>query len=63
MARKLSAENIEPATKAVFAAILVELAALRAANALLLAKLDADAGVTDTDFAATVAPAAATISA
>lgn len=39
-------------------AIRADLKKIRDAYALLVAKLDADAGVTDTDYAATVAPAA-----
>lgn len=44
-------------------AVRAELDDLRAKYLLVLAKLDADAGVTDTDYAALGAPAAATFSA
>jgi hypothetical protein len=42
-------------------AIRVDLAALRAAQVAVTAKLDADGGVTGTDFAATCDPAALTV--
>lgn len=59
--RKLAAENLDPNTKAVIDALLVELSALRTAHAALLTKLDADTGVTGTDYGATCAVATATI--
>lgn len=57
----INAAPIDLETKKVLLALLAETTALRAANTLLLAKLDADAGVTDTDYAATCAPAAAAV--
>ena len=42
-------------------AILADLTALRAAIVAITAKLDADGGVTDTNYAATTNPAALTI--
>lgn len=47
-----------PEVRKTVAAINVELAKIRTAYALLVAKLDADAGVTDTNYAATVSPTA-----
>ena len=44
-------------------AALADLAALRAAFVALTAKLDLDAGVTDANYAATVDPAALTLTA
>lgn len=42
-------------------AVLADLTALRAAIVAITAKLDADAGVTDTNYAATTNPAALTL--
>lgn len=47
--------------RAVQLAILADLTALRAAVVAITAKLDADAGVTDTNYAATCNPAALTL--
>jgi hypothetical protein len=44
-------------------AILADLTALRAAIVAITAQLDADAGVTDTDYAANNDPAALTVTA
>ncbi len=44
-------------------ALLADHTALRASNAILLAKLDADAGVTDTTYVSLASPAAATAAA
>lgn len=64
MARKISAEvGIEPTTKLILTALVADVNALRTANAFLVAKLDADATVTDTDYAALCTPAAATVTA
>lgn len=46
--------------RAVLDAILADITALRAAVVAITAKLDADAGVTDTNYAATCDPAALT---
>ena len=46
---------------ALFEAFLVDTTALRAAIVGITAQLDADAGVTDTDYAATNDPAALTV--
>lgn len=75
MTRRISAENIDPTTKAILrdmaadiaaqttAAVVADLAALRAAIVAITAKLDADVGVTDTNYAATTNPAAMTATA
>lgn len=47
--------------RALHAATLADLAALRASILLITAKLDADGGVTDTNYAATTNPAALTL--
>ncbi len=49
--------------KALLTAMLADITALRAAILLITAKLDADAGVTDTNYAATTNPAALTVTA
>ena len=46
--------------RAVLDAILADITALRAAVVAITAKLDADAGVTDTNYVATCDPAALT---
>lgn len=48
-------------TQALLEAILVDMTALRASIVGITAQLDADAGVTDTDYAATNDPAALTV--
>lgn len=63
MAIHIGAEINDIPTKRVETALLGELTAIRAAMDLLLAKLDADAGVTDTNYAATCTPAAAQVKA
>jgi len=74
MAKRLSAENLSIVEKDVIAAILTDnvslrtqlaaavadVTALRTAIVGITAKLDADAGVTDTNYAATLNPAAQT---
>lgn len=50
-------------TKALLTAMLADITAIRAAVLLITAKLDADAGVTDTNYAATTNPAALTVTA
>lgn len=75
MATRISAENFDPNVKAAMrdmlldieagrvgaaAAVRADLAALRAAIVAITAKLDADVGVTDTNYAATANPAAIT---
>ena len=52
------AEELRP----LFDALVDDLTALRAAIVAITAQLDADAGVTDTDYAANNDPAALTIS-
>lgn len=47
-----------PEVRSAFSALVAEVAKLRAAYALLVAKLDLDAGVTDVNYASTVSPAA-----
>jgi len=72
MTKRISAENIDPTTKAILqamardiaaattAAVVADLAALRASVVGITAKLDLDAGVTDTNYAATWNPAGQT---
>lgn len=55
---KLSAELLDTNTKAILEAYQADLAALRAALVALTAKLDADAGVTDTNYGALCNPPA-----
>lgn len=63
-ARQISAEvGIELPVKLILAALVADINALRTANAALLAKLDADAGVTDVTYASLCTPAAATVTA
>jgi hypothetical protein len=52
---KISAEQISLVEKRLLSAIADDLAALRATIGVLTAKLDADAGVTDTNYTALVA--------
>ena len=54
-------ETIE--LKRAFSAVLADSTALRAAIVGITAKLDADAGITDTNYAATWDPAALTLTA
>lgn len=58
MALSISASLLTLEDKKALIAAQADLAALRAAFLLLTAKLDADAGVTDTNYAATCNPAA-----
>lgn len=62
MATVINAENFTPEQRRVMQALLAETTALRAALAVLLPKLDADAGVTDTNYTALCTPAAAQVS-
>lgn len=55
---KLSAELLDNNTKAVMLALQEDLANLRAAFVAVTAKLDLDATVTDTNYAATCNPPA-----
>lgn len=57
----LSDKNEARELRNLFEAIQADNAALRASFAALTAKLDADAGVTDTNYAATTNPPAATL--
>ena len=52
---KISAEPISNSEKKLFAAVADDLAAIRAQLGVLTAKLDADAGTTDTNYTALVA--------
>lgn len=58
---KISAETLDLPEKKVLSAVADDLAALRASLAALTAKLDADATVTDTDYADTCNPPALTV--
>jgi hypothetical protein len=69
-AKSISAEILSLSEKAILTQLLVDIAALRAdavanraAVVALTAKLDADGGVTDTNYAATINPAALTATA
>lgn len=63
MARSISAEvGIEPNTKVLIKELYDDNVRLRASLAALLAKLDLDATVTDTNYAALCAPAASNLS-
>jgi tRNA threonylcarbamoyladenosine modification (KEOPS) complex Pcc1 subunit len=57
---KISAQTLDPEQKKVLSVIADDLAALRAAVVAITAKLDADAGVTDTTYASLCNPAALT---
>lgn len=66
-ARRVSAELFDPTAKEVITQLLTDISALRvdvaaqrAAIVALTAKLDADVGVTDTNYAATINPPAST---
>lgn len=56
----INTANMDPAVKAVLQGVLSDLTALKAALAATNAKLDADATVTDADYAATCNPPALT---
>ena len=55
---KLSAELLDTNTKQVLEAFQADIAALRAALVAITAKLDLDAGVTDTNYASLCNPPA-----
>jgi hypothetical protein len=57
----INAEQLHPEQRRIFAALLAELTAVRTAYAVLTAKLDADAGVTDTNYTTLCAIAAAQV--
>lgn len=61
MATQVSASLLTLEEKKLHAASAADVAALYAAFALLTAKLDADGGVTDTNFTALCTPAAQTL--
>jgi len=61
MARNISAGLMDPDVQIELVAIVTDLIALKTAYAVLTAKLDADAGVTDTNYTALCAPPAAKI--
>lgn len=58
MASKINAQLLDTETKKVLSDMADDLAALRASVVALTAKLDADATVTDTNYAATCNPPA-----
>lgn len=58
---RISAQLIDLESKKVLTAVAVDLAALRASFVALTAKLDLDAGVTDTNYGALTNPAANTV--
>ena len=58
MAQSVRAANLSLEDKKVLAAIQGDVTSLYTAIAALVAKLDADAGVTDTNYTALCAPAA-----
>lgn len=58
---QVSAELLDTITKRVMAAVADDLAALRASVVAVTAKLDADATVTDTNYAATCNPPALSV--
>ena len=55
---KISAELLDTIEKKVLSAVADDLAALRTSVTAITAKLDADGGVTDTNYAATCNPPA-----
>ena len=57
---KISAEQLSLVEKKVLTAVATDLAALRTSFVTLTAKLDLDAGVTDTNYASLCNPAAMT---
>lgn len=59
----VNAEQLNLVDKKVLVALVAELTAIRTAYATLTAKLDADAGVTDTNYTSLCAIAAAQITA
>lgn len=61
MAKQISATILSLADKDILTALVADMNALRAANVILLAKLDLDAGVTDTTYTSLCTPAAATV--
>jgi energy-converting hydrogenase Eha subunit G len=64
MPRSISAEvGLNLNEKTILAGLVADNAALRAAMTVLLAKLDADAGVTDTTYVSLCTPTPATIGA
>jgi hypothetical protein len=60
---ELSDKSEAKAVRALLEAALADLTALRAAHLALTAKLDADGGVTDVNYASTTNPAALTLTA
>jgi len=67
MPRSISAENLDPAVKRVLRdmaldikALVADAAALRASIVAITAKMDADAGITDVNYASTTNPVANT---
>lgn len=58
LAPHTGADREAAATRELLTAVLADLAATRAAFVALTAKLDADGGVTDVDYASTLDPAA-----
>lgn len=60
MSTDISANSTRADEAAINSALLADITAVRAAVLAITAKLDADAGVTDTNYAATCNPAALT---
>lgn len=56
--KSINTSNIDPAVKDVLQSLLADVTALRASILLITAKLDLDAGVTDTTYASLTNPAA-----
>lgn len=61
MSKNVKGALTDLVTKELLLAAQADVAALRTAMVALVAKLDADAGVTDTNYAATCTPAALTL--
>lgn len=63
MATSIAAKTDKQVERDILGAILVDMTAMHASILAITAKLDADAGVTDTNYAATANPAALTTTA
>lgn len=61
MARQISAENVEHDAKELLALLADDVVELRTKLVAVLAKLDADAGVTDVNYASLHTPAASNV--
>lgn len=60
MTTSIAAKTVHQSERDVLGALLADVTALRTAILAITAKLDADGGVTDADYAATCDPAALT---